>query len=98
MGIRTIPCIFGKEKNQEALMCFLCLEERRKAKNSSKQRAGPRESLLLLFLVGGVLEAFYSPGTLFEATDFVGPPFSNGLDQVELGQSCQKSPRSLGLI
>ena len=30
-------------------MCFLCLEERRKAQSSSKQSTGPRESPFFFF-------------------------------------------------
>ena len=79
-------------------VCFLCLEERQKLRIRPSREQDPGSLFFFFFWSGGVPEAFYSPGTLFEATDFVGPPFSNGLDQVELGQSCQKSPRSLGLI
>ena len=73
LGIRTIPCIFGEEKNQVPLMCFVCvcLEERRKAQNSSRQRVGPKKSHFLFvyfyFLVWRVPRAFYSPDTDYEA-------------------------------
>ena len=62
-------------------VCFLCLEERRKASNSSRQRAGsPGVSFFGLKGAWGL----YSPGTIFEATTLVRPPPSKGLGQVDL--------------
>ena len=59
-------------------MCFLYLEEGRKAQNSSRQRARPRKSFFFFFLVWRVLGAFYSPDMLYKVTALVGPPPSNG--------------------
>ena len=83
MGIRTIPCIFGEEKNQKVLICFLgvfvCRNvfggERKHAKNvQAESRA--QESLLSFGME--VLGAFYSLGTDYEAMALVRPPPSNG--------------------
>ena len=91
MGIRTIPCIFGEEKNQEALIFFFFLfflggggvfvcrnvfgGERKHAKNV-QAKSRTQESLLSFGME--VLGAFYSLGMDYEAMALVRPPPSNG--------------------
>ena len=54
-------------------MCFLCLRERKKAQNSSRQRVRPRKTH---FLVWRVLGASFV--MLFKAVAVEGPPPSIG--------------------
>ena len=58
-------------------MCFLYLEEMRKAQNSSKQRACNQE--VSPFFGLEVPGAFYSPGTDYKAVALQGPPPSSCL-------------------
>ena len=81
----TLPCIFGEEKNQEALMCFFSFSfflvffvfgREEKSSVHPGWKKGARGSLF--FLVWSVPRAFYSPGTIYKAATLVGPPPSNG--------------------
>jgi len=78
LGIRTIPCIFGEEKNQEALICFvsvfLCKNvfgREGKCVENVQVESKTQKSLLFFF---GLEEpgAFYSPSMLYEVALLVG--------------------------
>ena len=79
LGIRTKPCIFGEEKNQEALICFvnvfMCKNAfGREGKCVENIQAKSRTPKSLLFFGLGVPRAFYSPNTDYKVTAIVGPP------------------------
>ena len=94
MGIRTIPCIFGEEKNQEALIfffffgfvfffwgggVFVCRNVfKGERKHVGNVQAESRTQESLLSFGLEVLGAFYSLGTDYEAMALVRPPPSNG--------------------
>ena len=77
-----MPCIFGEEKNQEALICkcfcvfFVFGREEKCVENVQAESRQPGS---LLFLVWKVPGAFHSPDPLFEAVALQGPPPSSGL-------------------
>ena len=82
MGTRTIPCIFGEEKNQVALICFMSVfmcknafGRERKCVENIQAKSRTLESLLFFGLE--VPEAFYNPGTDYEAATLQGPPPAN---------------------
>ena len=69
LGIRTIPCIFGEEKNQVPLMCFVCVcvcvcvwkrGEKFKIRPSREQDLGSLILFIYLFIFwfGGCLGPF----------------------------------------
>ena len=78
--VLTLPCIFGKEKNQEALMC---LEERKKSLEFIQAESKQPGSLIFFGLE--VLGTFYSLGMDYEVTALQGPPLHMVLDGVDLG-------------
>ena len=88
MGIRTIPCIFGDEKNQEALICFVNVfmcknafgREGKCVENIQAESRTPGKSPFFFCLE--VLRAFCSPSTDYEVTAIVGPLVANFLGWV----------------
>ena len=83
MGIRTIPCIFGEEKNQEAMICFMgvfvCKNVfGRKGKCIENIQAVSKTQENLFSSGLEVPGAFYSPDINYEAVTLVLLPPSNG--------------------
>ena len=79
MGIRTIPCIFGEKKNQEALISFVSVfvcknvigKEGKCVENIQAARTRKFSFFSFSLEVPG---AFYSLSTLYEVVHLVGPP------------------------
>ena len=88
LGIRTIPCIFVEEKNQEALICFIsafmcknvfgregkCVENVQAESRTQENLFFFSFSFFFFFLVWRCLGPFVAPSTLYEVAHLVRPP------------------------
>ena len=90
LGIRTIPCIFGEEKNQEALICFVSVfvyknvfGKEGKCVENVQAESRTQESLLFVFFQSGGAWGLLQPQHILRGGG-QGHPFQMVLDWVDL--------------